>query len=713
MKVERLNLIERFKRPSLNILVLAALGCLIYLNSLGGGFVWDDSGLIAGNKECLENFSSVPSVFFKPTFEAPYYRPLLWVSFSLDYFLWGQRPIGFHITNVAVHIINIWLVYWFVVNLGLSGIVAFFTAGLFAAHPVQTESISWISGRNDSLMVLFVLFFFNLQLLARKIKKVQFKIICYSSAAAAFACAVLTKESAVIALPLLILIDIFFQTKAWKTPLHRETLAEYTSLVLVIGCLLLLRSHAISNLPSQFSFNFGKLFNALTTPLTIYTYYCKVLLFPFNLTVAPSLYSRPPGSMILMLLIVCSIALASMLKTNIRKEVLFGILWIMVYLLPVSGFVWMSVPILEHRLYGASIGFCFMLAVVCYNGCAMLKTHAKGVLSCVILVALLILYSYLTIDRNRTWNDEATIWSDTLKKTPNSVMALNNLANALIQQKKIDQGIAYLHTGLKLNPRAEKLYGNLGRAFFYKKDYAQAIKAYEMALSINPRSAETYNHIALAYKFNGNNEAALANFNKSLALKPRFLSVYLNRGDLYRECGDKIRALADYQRALQLSPHSSAVHNALGFFYEQQDEPEKALTHYQLAIAVEPGNYQTLNNISQLYSRQGDYEKALTYQAKALTIKPDAPELHLNLGLLYFNLGKLNQAIEAYRRALSINPAYIEAHFNIATAYLLTPEGKDKAIEHFNRVLTLKPDYIHSNLIKKVLSSLDPQEATK
>lgn len=694
-------------------MVLAALGCLIYLNSLAGGFVWDDSGLIAGNEEYLENFSAVPSVFFKPTFEVPYYRPLLWVSFFLDYSLWGQRPIGFHITNVAFHIINICLVYWFVVNLGLSSVVAFFTAGLFAAHPVQTEAISWISGRNDPLMVLFVLFSFNFLLLARKIKKVQFKIMCYSSAAAAFVSAVLAKESAVIALPLLILIDVFYQTSAWKAPQRKETLAEYVSFVLVIGCLFLLRSHAISNLPWQFSFNFENLFKALSTPLTIYTYYCKVLLFPFNLTVGPSLDSIQRGSIILTVLILSSIALVCVLKTNIRKEVLFGILWILVFLLPVSGLVWMSVPILEHRLYGASIGFCLMLATVGCNGYAVLKTHAKGVSGHGILIALLILYSYLTIDRNRIWKDEETIWSDTLKKAPHSVMARNNLANALIQKKQIDQGIAHLYAGLKLNPHAEKLYGNLGLAFFHKKDYAQAIKAFEKALNINPQSAETYNYLALAYKFNGNNDAALTNFNKSLTLNPRLLSAFLNRGDLYRECGNKTRALEDYQSALQLSPHSSAVHNALGFFYDQQGELEKALTHYQLAVAVAPSNYQTLNNISQLYRRQGTYDKALPFQIKAVTINPGVPELHLNLGLIYFNLGKLNQAIEAYRKALSINPAYIEAHFNIATAYLLTPEGKDKAIEHFNQVLALKPDYVHNNLIKKVLSSLATQGTTK
>ena len=710
MKIAHKNFMDWFKPPAVKIIVLAALGFLLYFNSLGGGFVWDDSGLIAGQEEYLEDLSNLPAVFFKPNFEVPYHRPLLWASFFFDYSLWGLKPIGFHITNVALHIINTGLVYWFIVNLGFSGVVAFFAAALFASHPVQTEAISWIAGRNDPLLVLFLLFSFNFLLVARKPKQFLFKITCYSSAVAAFACALLTKESAIIALPLLILTDVFYQKSAWRASLRKETIALYASFILVSCCFFILRSYAIGGLPSRLSFNFENLFKALTTPLAVYTYYFKVLLFPLNLTVGPAIYSMSTASKALILLTVFSwIALVLVLVRNALKETLFGMLWIGVYLLPVSGLVWMGVPILEHRLYGASIGFCLMLAALCCNAFSMLQAKAKGVIGYGILVALIILYGYLTIDRNRMWKDDVTIWTDTLKKSPKSVTALNNLANALIQEKQFDRAITHLNTALKLNPRADKIYGNLGLAYSHKKDYSQAIKAFEMALKINPRSAETYNNMALVYKLNGNIEAALISFQKALALKPQFSTAYLNRGELYLDYGDKARALADYQRALQLSPHNSAVHYALGLFYAQQGATDDALAHYQKAINFDPSNYQALNNISRLYSQQKAYDKALPYQAKALAINPDAPELHLNLGLIYFNTGKINEAIEEYRKALGLNPAYIEAHFNIATAYLCIPDGKENARYHFNQVLTLQPDHPQKQLIIKTLSALTAQ----
>ncbi len=695
-------------------MVPVVLGCLVYINSLSGCFVWDDSGLIVGTQELRDHDAPVQSVFVKPNFAAPYYRPLLWVSFFWDHYLWGQNPMGYHLTNVVVHGITIGLVSWLVVNLGLSGGVAFFTAGLFATHPVQTEAISWIAGRNDPLMVLFLLLSLNGLLVGRKTKRFTFKIIYYSIAVVAFLCALLTKEIAIIGVPLLMLIDVFYQTKAWKGTQRKELLALYASFILMSCCFFALRSFALSSLPSQLSGNLENLLKVLSTPLKVYAYYCKVLLFPVNLTVGPSLYNPAPSSIFLVFVIVfSSITSAVVLVPKIRREILFGMLWILVYLLPVSGLVWMSVPVLEHRLYGASIGFCLMVAAVGCNGFPLYKAFAKDAAGYVVLTALILLYGSLTIDRNRIWKDDITIWSDTLKKSPDSLTALNNLANALIQKNQLDQGIAYLQTALKVHPQAEKLYGNLGLAFYYKKDYRQAINAYEKALNINPRSAETYNYLALAHKGNGNKEAALTNFNKSLALKPQFLPAYLNRADLYRECGDKIRALADYQHALHLSPQSSAVHTALGFFYEQEGAVDKALSHYQQAVTFDPTNYQALNNISQLYSRQGAFDNARTYLAKALKIKPDAPELHLNLGLIYFNTGKIDQAIESYRKALSINPAYIDAHFNIATAYLFTPHGAENARYHFNRVLELNPDYPHSEAVKKALASLETRGTMK
>jgi tetratricopeptide (TPR) repeat protein len=700
---------------SKRIILLAAIACAVYLNSLGGGFVWDDSGLIAGNEEYLENVSNLASVFFEPHFEAPYYRPLLWASFFLDYSVWGQNPFGFHITNVVLHIINTLLVCWFIGNLGFSQTVSFITASLFATHPVQTEAIAWISGRNDPLLVLFLLLAFNFLLKARTAGQFPSKLTYYCISAATFACALLTKEIAIIALPLMVLTDLFYQRRAWEAPVRRETILLYGAFILVLCCFFLLRSFAFSERTSHFSFQPENLSRALITPLAVYAYYFKVMFFPFNLTVSPVSFiggSSVSDTLFIIAFLAC-ILLGLLVVHNARRATLFGIMWIVVYLLPVSGLVWMGVPILEHRLYGASIAFCLMLASLC---CHMADSHnaesrpVHRIIGYGTLLVLMIMYGYLTIDRNRVWNNDVTIWTDTIKKAPPSVMALNNLASALIKEKNYDLAISHIKTALKLNARAEKLYGNLGLAHSHRKDFAEAIAAFEMALKLKPRSAETYNNMGMVFKETGNEEKALSCFQKAVELKPQFSKAYLNRGTLYLDRGDKTRARVDYQTALQFAPHNSSLHNALGLFYAQEGDVAQAVTHYQKAINLNPGNYEALNNISLLYCKQKAYDKALPHQIKALAINPASPELHLNLGLIYFNTGKINEAIEAYTQALTLNPAYLEAHFNIATAYLLVPDGTEKSREHFNRVLTLKPDYQNKELIKRVLSSIENQQ---
>jgi len=702
-----------FRLSSNKIIVVLALTIMVYVNSLSGGFVWDDSDLIADNVEYFENISNLQSIFLKPHFaETPYYRPLLWCSFFLDYHFWGINPLGFHITNLLLHLLNTALVCWFILNLGFSSNIAVLTAALFATHPVQTEAVSWIAGRNDPLMVLFFLLSFNLLFSGRLSPLPRGKAIRYVTAFIFFACALLAKETAIIFLPLLMLTDFFYKKRFVQSATRYEKAAVYSIYALISLGFSMIRNIIFSGLSTKLVLSSDKILSLAKTPLAVYSYYFKVLFFPLNLTVSPPLYGSQAtlsaGNLVPVIFIISVIAIAVLLR-KVYAEGLFGMLWVIIYLLPVSGLIWMGVPILEHRLYGASVGFCLLAATGCYYTWSPASPMAplyKKMLP-MLLALILISYSILTIQRNRLWKDDVSIWEDAVKKAPASITALNNAASSLIKIKKYDLAITYLNQAQKLNPQKEKIYVNLGIAHLQKKDYAKALSAFEKALQLNPRSAETFNYMGIIFKEKGDRCTAVSYFEKALECKPDFLISHLNLGALYTEQGEKQKALAEYLEALHYAPHNSAVHNALGLLYVDEGKFEEALKHYQAVLSRDPFNYEILNNVAILYIKLQAFEKALPILKEAISHNPGSPEMSLNLGIVLFNLGKIQEAIDEYSNALTLNPAYVDAHFNIAAAYLLIPSEKNKAIYHFNQVLRLNPDYKNKEVIEKTLAELE------
>jgi tetratricopeptide (TPR) repeat protein len=698
------------KKTILKITLLIIISGAIYLNTLGHDFAWDDTSLIAENREYFEDVD-LNQMFQKPYFEVPYYRPFLMASFFLDYCIWGLNPYGFHLSNVVLHVLNTLLVFFFIVQLGYSPRISFFTAALFATHPIQTETIAWISGRNDSLMVLFLLVAFIAVERARHLQVTSRKICWYSISFAALGGAYLTKEMTVVFLPLLVLTDYFHNRSSRGSSARYETIAVYSVCAAITLGFLFFRSLIFRDFPTQLTLNPETISAAITTPLAVYTYYLKVLFFPVNLTLAPSFSFSGAAQHSAVLIAVIGIIGAAVLLKNVFKEGIFCILWIIIYILPVSGMVYTGVTILEHRLYGASIGFCLMLTIACKKlVCPILRNrflHRYGWQG--ILLLIIAGYACMTIERNKVWKDNVSVWSDSLEKTPNSLIALNNLSHALVKRGKYDLAITHLSRALTINPHAEKLHGNLGFAFYGKKDYPKALEAFNKVLQLNPQSIETYNNIGMIAKDTKDYKKAFACFQKAIEMKPTFALAYINRAKLYMEQGDKTRAVADYQTALELAPHNRSVLNALGLYYVEAGQSDRAFEYYRRALKIDPLNYEALNNSALLYIRLKDYEKAYPFLQKAITRNSDFPEPHLNLGIVFFNTGNLKGAIEEYKKALSINPDYREAHFNIATAFLLMPDKKEQALQHFRKVLNLKPESKQRELAEKTIAALNKQ----
>ncbi len=464
------------------IIVLVAVGT--YWNSLQGGFIWDDRGLIIGNADYLSDWKNLFAAFVNPLFgDIPYYRPLISWWFIIDYQLWGANPFGFHYTNLIVHTVNALLVYLFIVLLFKEATLALFTSLLFTAHPVQSESVAWISGRNDMLLTLFVLISTILYLQRRYLKGIK-GVLAYSGYLVSYACALLTKENGVVLPLLFMLLDYFFPERG------KSRAKDYCGLALVTVLYFVVRASFIG----QIGIEVGErdYVHTLYGVIGSYAYYFKMLLLPLFQSAAPVI-NASSFSVSSFALVLCLSALA-ILCCKRFKELSFAILWVTVSLLPVCGIIPLSIPAQEHRLYLGTVCFSMMLPLAAVR-LSCLQTQTKKInkaIALVIVPAVLIFYSAKTVARNSVWENELSFWTETVHDSPGSSVATSNLglvyARAGEHQMAIgeftkalalaDQGSMYAPGGRKVEQG--KLFNNLGQSYYQLLRKHVQIEAYSI-----------------------------------------------------------------------------------------------------------------------------------------------------------------------------------------------------------------------------------------
>jgi hypothetical protein len=308
--------------------------------------------------------------------------------------------------------------------------VAFIAGLLFATHPIQTEAVAWISGRNDVLLTVFSLLTILLYLRWRSALKEEGRSLTYLGFLVSYCCVLLTKESGIIVLLLIMLVDYFFRTSLPDPSGGRKKV--YLPLILITVVYLSVRMSILGSTGIETrGQGFIPLFLGM---MSTYAYYGKMLLLPLVQSASPLLPSltsfKDPVSGASLFFVASPVIIAALCWRRFG-ELSFSILWIVVALLPVSGIVPLTVPALEHRLYLASVCFSMMIPLVLYR--VSCSTHnqrfSQGVRKITPLIVLLIMcaYSVKTVTRNTIWRDERHFWLNTVRHEPRSAWAHNNL----------------------------------------------------------------------------------------------------------------------------------------------------------------------------------------------------------------------------------------------------------------------------------------------
>jgi Tfp pilus assembly protein PilF len=729
--------------------VLIALVTLTaFLPSLQNGFVgWDDATNFLDNPHYRG--LAWTHLRWMWTTHLGHYIPLTWMTFGLDYLLWGMNPFGYHLTSLLLHAANA-VVFFFLVRrllrLALPSrserghalvVSAGFAALMFAIHPLRVESVAWATERRDILSGLFYLA--TILMYLRACEEGARSRGWYWLSVAVFVCALLSK-SMVVNLPVVLLIlDVYPLRRLggfvgwWSAP-ARRVYAEKIPFVLLAAAASAIAVMAQSSVHSAVSLAQLSVAGRLAISTYGLSFYLWKMVVPLNLS--PLYELRPPvnpGATPFILsygIVVAITALALVLRRRVPGLPAAWLAYVVV-LVPVLG-IFQSGPQIAADRYTYLAGFGWTILagasmLSCWQTSRRSETGTPITLSIAsVAICLVVGFGVLTWNQAQVWHESERLWTHALAIDPDSFVAHGNLGTALAQKGKLAEAIDHYREALRIKPDyADALY-NLGVALAEQGKLAEAVEHYQQALKIRPDYPEALNNLGVALSQQGKPAEASERFRQALKIKPDDADAHHNWGvalalqGKLAEASEHFRqalrirpnyakalppnfgaALADqsklaeaiehYRQALQIKPDSAEVHTNRGLALAAQGKLAEASEHYQKALRLKPDYVDAHNSWGAALAQQGKLAEAIDRYRQALKIKPDSAEVHNNLGAALADQSKLAEAIEHYRQALKIKPDSAEVHTNWGLA--LAAQGKlAEAIEHYRQALQIKPD---------------------
>lgn len=539
------------------IIIVLIAAAAVYSNTLFNGIVWDDHSIFESPAIRSLGLSNIARFFTdKDVYYAPgeMYRPLHLISFAIDYAFYGTAAWGYHLTNLILHALSSLLAFVFFLHLfglrstdgsthGAAGgatpfLPALIAAVIFAVHPVHTELVAWIKGRDGLLAAFFMLGSFNLYLRSGRTRTLD---AGYIGAVAVFVLALLSKEMAVTLPLLLILYDLCFRPRRLKSI---SGLAAYAPFFAVTLLYLIVRTYVLGQV-GQMNYLGGAFGPAMFTTAKAMVVYFKLLIVPVgqcaDYLAFPIKRSVDLG-VILSFLLVVAVLGVGVVSYRYSKLVAFSVLWFFIAILPVSQIIPVKIPMAERFLYIPSIGPMLLFGVVAAKVFERSRTRTALVLFVACFITVIALYMYGTVERNRVWRDEFTLWSDVINKYP-SARAYASYGLAYEEAGDIGEAIRQYKLALEMNPGDFVSLNNLAKNYLGLKRVDEAIVLYLRALDADPDNAVIHSGLATAYWEKGFIRKSIMEYRIALRIDPGLTMARDNLADLYRELNLGDRAI--------------------------------------------------------------------------------------------------------------------------------------------------------------------------
>ena len=658
-------------------LILAFLGFIVYSNSFKVPFLYDDRALIPYSKWNIIPFYFYFSKndfgnFLKSIFQTN--RPILTLSFFLNYKLGDLNPFSYHIVNLTFHILTAFLIYLTLKNIIENPLLPVLSASIFLVHPITVESVTYISSRSSILSAFFYIVPFYL--LSKKKLKNSNSIIYYILSIFSYLFSIGCKEIG-ITLPLMLLIyDYFFLSGENKKELMKRAKGCYIPMGILTLVMIFLRFNFALSLQSPDQAVRG-LYQHILTEIHIFAFYLIKFFLPINLNVDPDFHlanSLLQFNFLLSAILLASLILIAWYFRKKSKILSFAIAWLLITVSP-HFLIRLRDLMADRWLYLSLISLSFLSGTVFLKTLSFFKEGVFKKTSIKVIYTGLILFitflSILTFNRNFVWKSEIALWSDAVKKSPDKERPHGNLGKAYTDKGMIDEALAEFEKAIEIDPSSGQAHYNLGNCYYGMGKVDDAITQYGLAIKAKRDYVLAYNNLGIAYFSKGLYEEGVKACKKAIEINPFLYQPYYN----------------------------------LGNYYQKMGKIDDAITQYKIALEINPGYSVAYNNLGTVYFAKGLYGDAINAYMKAIEISPNFAEAYNNLGNVYGKMNIPEEAIQAYRKALSIDFNLFESHYMLASSYMQIG-AYENAFKEFGICLRFRIDIRTSEDIREKMKSL-------
>jgi len=645
---------------------IAIVTLVVFFNTFQNEFVFDDESVVQYNTS-ITSLSNIPQYFTGESgfhkVIGRYYRPIVSTTFALDYALYGLSPKGFHITNVIVHIIACLFLFKIFSLLfqksKYANFISLIVTLIFAVHPIHTESVSWISGRTDSIATLFFFasFLYYIKLSDSENKTSKFLIISVIY----YFLGLLSKEM-VITLPVVIVLYDFVYL---KKPLSyiKQNLKTYLVFAGVTIFYFGIRYLALKDVPDRLNYMYfigkdaGVVFFTMLKTVPVYF---KLMLIPVNLLyhyngVIPDSSSFDFRVIFSLIFILGLIGGAIFLFKN-QNKISFVILFFLVTLIPVMNIIPTMNFMAERFLY--MISFCLSLLI----GLIIMKylNEKNKIIIAGLSLLIIVPYSYLTVKRNAEWKTNDTLYS-TADGVDGNVLLVN----------------------------AGNIYAN-------KKNYDEAAKRYRRAIEIRYNSVLAHHNLGLIHMIRGELDSAIVRFKIGLSIDSLAPDGYLQLGQVYQMQGKRDTAIAYLEKLQRIAPNYRDSEGMLNQLKMSPDVSRMDSTQTNPESLPNPApdvaKVQELEKSSFENYKSQNYKGAIKDLLELVEMNPSLKSGYLNnIGMCYQELNDHKKALQYFNDAIKSDPKNINALSGASETYLKLGE-KTKAIESFKEIVKIYPE---------------------
>lgn len=639
----------------LDLVILCGSVFALYAATLRNGFVADDDSEVLQDP-LIRSFHDLPKLFahsvwyFSGAEGDRYYRPLKLLAYSAEYHLFHFRAAFWHLTNLALHAGMVVAIYFLVRELargpaaegptmaeGTARQLSFWTALLFAFHPIHTEAVAWVAGGNDlwcGLALVISLGFYH-----RGRSALRPALSCGLSAILFFA-ALLFKETALTFPAIILAYDFLYLGE----PLRKlaGNWPRYSGYLAALGIYLLMRWHALGGFAPNNPANVLPAAQlALTVPMLAAQYVWKTIV-PVNLdawyTFRPvtALGWRPLAAVALVAVLVWA-----MFWLRRRRPLLsFSLAWFGLALIPVLDIPKLGRNVFAERyLYIPTLGFCVIAAWGWQRLRERVRQPAASGFAYAAIAGLLVFYSFVTVRRLPDWRGNYALWTKTARQDPNDPVPLVAAGTACLDRHDYVKALPLLQRAVTLAPNQGYTHDSLGGAYFDLHRYDLALSEYRRAVTLGPGDAGFWINLGVVYANYGRWQQATDAFGRAISLE---------------------LASAPPAPTLHYYEALSLLYVQYGTSLENGDLPDRAASAFRSAIQTESKRLDAYIGLARILTEQYHLDEATAALQSGLRVNPASPQAylaHLALGRIYLQEGMKSQAQTEFQQAIALSPA--------------------------------------------------------